>query len=44
MNTAKLKWIVVALEAKLQVSEEENTLLQNLNEIFEDKNDKLLSD
>ena len=44
MNTAKLKRKVAALEAKLQASEEENTLLQNLNEIFGDENDKLLSE
>src|ERR1043166_5853837 len=44
MNTAELKWKVAALEAKLQASEEENTLLRNLNEIFGDENDKLLSE
>src|SRR5207248_10645325 len=44
MNTAKLKWKVAALEVKLQASEEENTLLQNLNEIFRDENDKLFSE
>ena len=44
MNTVELKWKVVALEAKLQASEEENTLLRNLNEIFGDENDKLLSE
>ena len=40
MNTAELKRKVAALEAKLQASEEENTLLRNLNEIFGDENDK----
>src|SRR2546421_9148142 len=44
MNTAELKQKVAALEAKLQASEEENTLLQNLNKIFGDGNDKLLSE
>ena len=42
--TAKLKRKVATLEAKLQASEEENTLLWNLNEIFGDENDKLLSE
>jgi len=44
MNTTELKRKVAALEAKLQASEEENTLLRNLNEIFGDENDKLLSE
>ena len=44
MNMVELKWKVAALEAKLQASKEENTLLQNLNEIFGDENDKLLSE
>ena len=44
MNTAELKRKVVALEAKLQASEEENTLLRKFNEIFGDENDKLLSE
>jgi hypothetical protein len=42
MNTAELKRKVAALEAKLQASEEENTLLRKFNEIFGDENDKLL--
>jgi predicted nuclease with TOPRIM domain len=41
MNTVELKRKVAALEAKLQESEEENTLLRNLNEMFGDENDKL---
>ena len=44
MNTAELKRKVAALEAKVQESEEENTLLRNLNKIFGDENDKLLSE
>jgi hypothetical protein len=44
MNTVELKRKVAALEAKLQTSEEENTLLRNLNEMFGDENDKLLSE
>ena len=44
MNTVELKRKVAALEAKLQASKEENTLLQNLNEFFRDENDKLLSE
>jgi hypothetical protein len=44
MNTAELKRSVTELEAKLQASEEENTLLRNLNEMFGDENDKLLSE
>jgi len=44
MNTAELKRKVTALEAKLQASEEENTLLRKFNEIFGDENDKLLSE
>ena len=43
-STAKLKRKVAALEAKLQASEEENTLLRKFNEIFGDENDKLLSE
>ena len=41
MNTVKLKRKVASLEAKLQASEEENTILRNLNELFGDENDKL---
>ena len=44
MNMAELKRKVAALEAKLQASEEENTLLRKFNEIFGDENDKLLSE
>jgi FtsZ-binding cell division protein ZapB len=44
MNTAELKRKVAALEAKLQETEEENTLLRNLNEVFGNENDKLSSE
>jgi hypothetical protein len=44
IGTVELKRKVASLEAKLQASEEENTLLRNLNEMFGDENDKLLSE